>query len=129
MTAATGLARIGQIAVTVHDLDRAIGFYRDTLGVPFLFQAPPQMAFFDCAGVRLLLGVPAEEGSNHGSSVLYFAVDDIREAHEHLAGRGVAFSQDPHLVAKLPDREVWLAFFKDSEGNTLALISEPATRS
>jgi methylmalonyl-CoA/ethylmalonyl-CoA epimerase len=125
MTAATALARIGQIAMNVTDLDRAIGFYRDTLGVPFLFQAPPQMAFFDCAGVRLLLGVPTEPGVAHGSSVLYFAVDDIREMHKLLAGRGVSFSQDPHLVARLADREVWLAFFKDTEGNTLALISEP----
>jgi catechol 2,3-dioxygenase-like lactoylglutathione lyase family enzyme len=127
MTALTpaGLSRIGQVAMTVKDLDRAIRFYRDTLGLPFLFQAPPALAFFDCAGVRLLLDVPLDKEFDRPGSILYFAVDDIRQTHEMLVSRGVAFRREPHLVAKLPDREVWMAFFDDTEGNTLAIMAEP----
>ena len=102
-------------------------FYRDTLGLSFLFTAPPKLAFFDCAGTRLLLDVPEDAEFDHPGSVLYFAVEDIRTAHSVLAGRGVAFRGEPHLIAKLPDREVWMAFLTDSEGNTLALMSEPRT--
>jgi predicted enzyme related to lactoylglutathione lyase len=120
-----GLSRIGQIAMTARDLDRAVTFYRDALGLPFLFTAPPQMAFFDCGGTRLLLGVPEDKEHDHPGSILYFAVDDIRQMYETLKARGVAFRGEPHLVARLADREVWLAFFKDSEENTLALLSEP----
>jgi predicted enzyme related to lactoylglutathione lyase len=103
-----------------------VRFYRDSLGLSFLFTAPPQMAFFDCGGVRLLLGVPEEKAFDHPGSILYFTVDDIRQMHRVLVSRGVTFRQEPHLVARLPDREVWLAFFDDTEGNTLALMSEPA---
>ena len=120
-----GLSRIGQIAMTARDLDRAVRFYRDTLGLPFLFTAPPKLAFFDCAGVRLLLDVPEDKEFDHPGSILYFAVDDIRQSHRLLVSRGVTFRQDPHLIARLPDREVWMAFFDDTEGNTLALMSEP----
>jgi methylmalonyl-CoA/ethylmalonyl-CoA epimerase len=109
------------------DLDRAVGFYRDKLGLPFLFKAPPQLAFFDCGGVRLLLDVPADKEFDHPGSILYFAVDDIRKTHELLVSRGVVFRGEPHLIARLPDREVWMAFFDDSEDNTLALMSEPRT--
>jgi predicted enzyme related to lactoylglutathione lyase len=126
MTATTaGLSRLGQISMRARDLDRAVQFYRDTLGLPFLFKAPPQMAFFDCAGVRLLLGVPEDKAFDHPGSILYFAVEDIRQMHETLVSRGVVFRGEPHLIAKLPDREVWLAVFDDTEGNTLALIAEP----
>jgi catechol 2,3-dioxygenase-like lactoylglutathione lyase family enzyme len=118
------LSRIGQIAVTAHDVDRATAFYRDTLGMKLLFQAPPQLSFFDCDGVRLMLSRPSEEEFDHPSSVLYFRVEDIRRAHEELSRKGVAFRDAPHLVAKLPDHELWMTFFKDSEGNTLALMSE-----
>jgi methylmalonyl-CoA/ethylmalonyl-CoA epimerase len=124
---APGLSRIGQVSMAVKDLDRAVRFYRDTLGLPFLFQAPPQLAFFDCAGTRLLVEVPTDEEFRHPGSVLYFAVDEIHRAHEALASRGVAFRQGPHLVARLPDREVWMAFFGDNEGNTLALMAELRT--
>ena len=121
----TGLSRIGQISMTARDLDRAVRFYRDTLGLTFLFTAPPQLAFFDCAGVRLLLDVPVDKAFDHPGSILYFSVDDIHAAHQGLLSRGVVFSKAPHLIAKLPDREVWMAFFDDTEGNTLALMSEP----
>jgi len=119
------LSRIGQIAMTARDLDRAVAFYRDTLGLRFLFRAPPRLAFFDCDGVRLLLDVPEDEEFDHPGSILYFAVEDIRQMHQALVARGVTFRKDPHLIARLPDREVWMAFFDDTEGNTLALMSEP----
>lgn len=128
MTAA-GLSRIGQISMNARDLDRGVAFYRDALGLTFLFKAPPQMAFFDCGGVRLLLGVPEDKQFDHPGSILYFAVDDIKQQHQTLTSRGVKFRGEPHMAAKLPDREVWLAFFEDTEGNTLALISEPKVRS
>lgn len=124
MTAADGLSRIHQISMRAHDVDRAVGFYRDALGLPFLFAAPPRLAFFDCGGVRLMLSTP-EPGFDHPGSVLYFAVDDIRAACETLKARGVAFRTGPHKIATLADREVWLADFEDTEGNTLALMAEP----
>ena len=124
MTATTGLSRIHQISMRVHDVDRAVRFYRDALGVRFLFAAPPQLAFFDCGGVRLMLSTP-EPGFDHPGSVVYFAVDDIKEAYAALQARGVTFAGEPHKIATLADREVWLAEFQDTEGNSLALMSEP----
>jgi predicted enzyme related to lactoylglutathione lyase len=124
-TPAFGLARIGQISVTAHDLDRAAGFYRDVLGVKELFRVP-KMAFFDCGGVRLMLGLPEKPEFDHPSSVLYFDVPDIEEAHRTLAGRGVRFETEPHFVAPLGARDLWMAFFRDSEGNLMALQSERA---
>jgi len=118
-----GLRQIGQIAVTVHDLEKAIAFYRDTLGIRFLFQVP-QMAFFDCGGIRLMLGVPETPEFDHPSSILYYKIDDIHAAFETLTARGVMFKDKPHLIAKLPDHELWMAFFGDVDGNTLALMSE-----
>ena len=124
-----GLGPIGQIAVPVRDLDRAITFYRDTLGMRFLFQAPPGLAFFDCNGIRLLLDAPAGNGEfqNH-SSVIYFNVPDIQLAFDTLSSRGVSFEGKPHLIAKLPDREVWMAFFRDPDQNLHALMSELRTK-
>lgn len=119
-----GLSRIHQISMRAHDVDRAVRFYRDALGLTFLFAAPPGLAFFDCDGVRLMLSSP-EPGFDHPGSVLYFAAEDIRQMHDTLAARGVAFRTAPHRIATLPDREVWLADFEDSEGNVLALMSEP----
>ena len=127
MTLAPGLSRIHQISMRTHDVERAVAFYRDTLGLPFLFAVPPGLAFFDCNGVRLMLSTP-EPGFDHPGSVLYFAVDDIRQMHDTLAARGVAFVTPPHKIATLADREVWLADFHDTEGNTLALMSEPRLR-
>ena len=125
MAQSAGLSRIHQVSMRAHDIERAVRFYRDALGLPFLFAAPPRLAFFDCNGVRLMLSTP-EPGFDHPGSILYFAVDDIAKAHEMLASRGVTFGTAPHKIATLADREVWLADFKDSEGNTLALMSEPA---
>ena len=124
MTLAPGLSRLHQIAQPVHDTDRAVAFYRDVLGVRLLFTAPPGLAFFDCDGVRLMLSPPSP-GHERPGSVLYFAVDDIMATHTALTARGVTFSEAPHKIATLPDREVWLAAFSDTEGNPLALMSEP----
>ena len=117
-------ARIGQIAIVVQDLDRAVAFYRDTLGLRFLFQAPPKLAFFDCGGVRLMLDVPEEEEFKHPASILYYKVDDIRATWAALRDRGVEFRDEPHRVARMPDHELWMTFFRDPEGNTLALMSQ-----
>ncbi|HLX45701.1 MAG TPA: VOC family protein [Bryobacteraceae bacterium] len=116
------LSTIGQIALTTRDLAPAVEFYRDKLGVRFLFQAP-NMAFFDCGGVRLMLG-PPEGTKDSFNSILYFKVDDIQAAAETLKARGVVFEREPHLVAKMPDHDLWLAFFRDPEGNVLALMCE-----
>jgi methylmalonyl-CoA/ethylmalonyl-CoA epimerase len=120
-----GLATIGQIAIGVADLDRAIGFYRDVLGMRFLFQAPPGLAFFDCGGIRLMLDRPARD-NGAGTSIIYYQVDDIEEAASALKGRGAAFESDPHLVARMDDAELWMGFLRDTEGNLLAIMSEVA---
>lgn len=117
------LSRIGQIAVPVSDLKRALEFYRDTLKIKFLFDVP-NMAFFDCTGVRLMLTLPEDNAAVMQSSIIYYAVSNINSAHSVLASRGVEFISEPHLVAKMPDHDLWMAFFTDSEGNTLALMSE-----
>ena len=127
MTTTAGLVRIHQISMRVHDVDRAVRFYRDILGLPFLFAAPPRLAFFDCGGVRLMLSTP-EPGFDHPGSVVYFSVEDIHRVHETLKARGVVFRSEPHSIARLADREVWLVDFEDTEGNPLALMSEPGVR-
>jgi methylmalonyl-CoA/ethylmalonyl-CoA epimerase len=124
-TSGVTVRRIGQIAITVRDLERARAFYRDVLELRHLFDAPPRMSFFECGGVRLLLGEPEPGVEPGGASILYLDVADISATHEVLAGRGVALEAAPHKVADLGDRELWLAFFRDSEGNMLALMSEP----
>jgi methylmalonyl-CoA/ethylmalonyl-CoA epimerase len=118
-----GLDQIGQIAVPVSDIDRAVSFYRDTLGMRFLFQAPPGLGFFDCAGVRLMLDAPAKAQAG-SSSVIYYRVPDLNAAFATLLARGVHFEAKPHLIARLPDHELWMAFFRDPDGNLLALMSE-----
>ncbi|MGH7680823.1 MAG: VOC family protein [Candidatus Eiseniibacteriota bacterium] len=119
-----GLSQIGQIAVPVADIDRAVAFYRDVLGMRFLFQAPPGLGFFDCAGVRLMLDAPARAEGSTQASVIYYKVADLDAAYETFQKRGVSFEAKPHLIAKLPDHELWMAFFRDPDGNLLALMSE-----
>ena len=116
------LGRIGQITVTITDVDRAIGFYRDTLGLPFLFRAG-NLAFFDCDGVRLMLSPPEKPGEIY-SSVIYFKVDDVERSFETLVSRGAAPEGKPHLIARMPDHELWMGFFRDPDRNLLAIMSE-----
>jgi predicted enzyme related to lactoylglutathione lyase len=118
------LAEIGQISVNIHDLDRAVAFYKDTLGVKHLFTVPPQMAFFDCSGIRLMLAIPERPELDHPSSILYFKVPDIEEAHKIFKSHGVHFETKPMLVAPMATHDLWLAEFRDSENNVLALMCE-----
>jgi predicted enzyme related to lactoylglutathione lyase len=124
--AKVALTTIGQIAVTVHDIPRAVAFYRDVLGVPFLFEVPG-MAFFQSGDVRLMLGL--HENDAHGfSSILYFKVDDINGAYSELKDKGVPFTHEPRLIHRGSRTDLWLAFFTDPDGNTMALMSEVARR-
>jgi len=118
------LSQIGQIFVNVKDLERAIAFYRDVLGMRFLFTAPPGMAFFACGDVRIMMGIADRPEINHPASVIYYKVDDIEKVYEVFNARGVEFIVKPHLVAPMPTYDLWLADFRDSEGNILALMSE-----
>ena len=118
-TGMTALGRLGQIALPSSDVDRALAFYRDTLGLKFLFRFD-NLIFFDCSGVRLLIeGSPAVRSDRTGCH--YYLVPDIDRAYADLASRGVAFSGEPHLIARMPDHELWMAFFKDPDGNALLL--------
>ena len=117
------ISRLGQVALTVSDLERAVGFYRDSLELPFLFQFPG-MAFFNCDGVRLMLATPEGGQGMRENSVLYFKVADIHAEAQRLVAHGVKFEGEPHLVAKLADHDLWMAFFRDPDSNLLALMSE-----
>ena len=124
-TEQVALDRIGQIAIRVADIGRAVRFYRDTLGMRFLFEVP-NLAFFDCGGVRLMLSTAESAEFDHPGSVIYYKVNDIDASFETLKKRGAEFVGKPHLIAKLEDHDLWMAFLKDTEGNTLALMSEVA---
>jgi len=119
------LNQIGQIALHADDLNRAVAFYRDTLGMRFLFQAPSGLAFFDCGGIRLMLdAVKEKDTSDRITSLIYYKVADINATYETLVSRGVKFESKPHLIAKMPDHDLWMGFFRDSEENLVGLMSE-----
>jgi len=119
-----GITRLGQIAINVKDVDRAAAFYENVLNLKLLFKAPPGLAFFDCGGVRLMLDHAEKPEFDHPSSVLYFAVPDIQSAYAKLKDSGVRFEDEPHMIAKMPTHDLWMTFFRDSEDNVLALMSE-----
>jgi catechol 2,3-dioxygenase-like lactoylglutathione lyase family enzyme len=119
------LDRIGQIAIRTRDMGRAVRFYRDTLGMRFLFEFP-NLAFFDCGGVRLMLNSPESAEFDHPGSVIYYKVPDLHASYDSLKKRGVTFIDEPHLIARMADHDLWMVFFRDSEENTLALMSEIA---
>jgi methylmalonyl-CoA/ethylmalonyl-CoA epimerase len=118
------LSDIGQIGLTVSDLEKAVAFYRDVLGLKHLFNAPPAMAFFAVGSVRLMLSRPEKPDSERFGCALYFKVADIQAARDALAACGVTFEVEPHRLAKMPDHELWMAFFRDPDGNLLALMCE-----
>lgn len=118
----TATRRIAQIALPVQDRARATAFYRDVVGLPLLFEVS-NLTFFDCAGTRLMLG-SAEGEADRGASIIYYAVDDVRTEHPRVAGRGAAVVRAPHMIAQVGGREIWMGFYRDSEGNTFALTSE-----
>jgi methylmalonyl-CoA/ethylmalonyl-CoA epimerase len=121
--AGLGISRLGQISITAHDLPRATAFYRDTLGLPLLFSAG-HSAFFDCAGVRIMLAKPEQPELDHPSSIVYFMVSNIVAASERLRASDVRLEGEPHLIARMPDHDLWMVHFYDSEGNLHALMSE-----
>ena len=118
-----GISRLGQVAINIHDQKRATEFYRDVLGLPLLFSAGP-LTFFDCGGVRLMLSHAEKPEFDHPGSVLYFIVPDIQSAYKRMRESNVHFEDEPHLIAKMPDHDLWMVFFRDSERNLLALMSE-----
>jgi len=117
------LGRIRQIAITVHDIERATKFYRDVLGMKFLFEFPG-LAFFDAGGVRLMLGKADTPDIEPPGSILYYLVSDIIGAHKALEEKGVEILISPRIVAPMPDHDLWISDYKDSEGNIFALMSE-----
>lgn len=124
-TTGTGVALggIGQVAVNVREIPRAVAFYRDTLGLPFLFEIPGA-AFFDCGGTRLMLAVAERPEFDHPASILYYRVADVQAAFAALTAAGVRAEGEPHLIARMPDHDLWMAFLRDSEDNPFALMSE-----
>jgi len=118
------IINIGQIAIPVSDLDTSITFYRGLPGLKFLFQAPPGLAFFQSGEVRLMLEASPPGRESARGSVIYFRTADIATLYQELLGKGVSFVDEPHLIAKMPDHELWMAFFRDPSGNLLALMAE-----
>src|SRR5579864_25291 len=124
LAAGIGISRIGQIALNAQDVERAAAFYQDTLGLKLLFKAGPKLAFFDCGGVRLMLTAPEKPEFDYPGSILYFTVPDIQAAHTTMKEKGVRFEDEPHVVARMPDHDLWMVFFRDTEGNLMGLMSE-----
>lgn len=118
-------ATLGQLALNAHDVERATAFYRDTLGLPFLFEYPG-LAFFKCGEVRLMISKPEKPEFDHPGSILYYKVPDVEAAYATLAGRGVVFRDKPHIVHRAPTYHLWMAFFTDTEGNFAAIMAEKA---
>ena len=117
-----GISRLGQVHIPAEDVERATAFYRDILGLPLLFTASG-MAFFNCGGVRLMIS-RTEGAGPRGGSILYFVVPDIGGAHTRLRDAGVRFESKPHKIAEMPTHDLWMTFFRDSEQNLMALMSE-----
>ena len=126
MAGSVKLSRIGQIAVNVRNAERAIEFYRDVLGMEFLFQVP-RMGFFNCDGIRLMLAESESPEFDHPASIVYYGVDDIQQTYDDLSKSGVVFTSPPRRIATVGEIDLWMAFFKDLDDNTLGLMSESPT--
>ena len=124
MSTESHLSEIGQIAVTVSNVDAALAFYRDALGLPFLFRAGPNLAFLQAGGTRLMLGTPQGAGTVGGNSILYFKVTDIAAAHAAVVARGAVNERAPQLAATMPDHALWTGFVRDPDGNLVGLMEE-----
>lgn len=122
--AGTKVVRLAQVALTVVDMERSKAFYGGTLGLPHLFDAPPGLSFFQCGETRLMLSRP--EGTEAGSTILYYGVDDVDAAYEEMQAKGVLFEEFPRVIAKVEGKEIRLAVCRDGEGNLLGLMSERA---
>ena len=119
----TMIKNVGQIGIPVKDINRALDFYKDKLGLSLLFNTD-SMAFFECDGLRLMLALPEKKEFAYSSSVIYFQVNNIKDTYERLKGNGVTFINEPHVVTKMGQTETWMVFFKDTEDNTHAFMSE-----
>ena len=130
MSKNSGLAlqRIKQIAVPVRDIKQAARFYRDTLGLTHLFDAPPALSFFDCGGVRLMLAGPEAQGKDGEEQhpVLFYDVSDIKKTHAKMKSSGAASIEEPHIITRMNGREIWIASVSDGQGNVVGLMSEVA---
>jgi predicted enzyme related to lactoylglutathione lyase len=118
------LSKIRQIAITVSDVDAALSFYRDILGIAFLFRPGPDLAFLDASGMRLMLTKPQGAGEVGRNSILYFQVTQIESTHEQLVARGAHSERTPQLTARMPDHELWISFLRDPDGNLIGLMEE-----
>ena len=118
------LGSIGQIAITVSDVAVATTFYRDVLGLTFLFEAGPNLAFLDAGGVRIMLSTPQGHGAPGANSVLYFRVNDIVQSYADIVARGATAEREPGLTARMPDHELWIGFVRDPDGNLVGLMEE-----
>lgn len=118
------LSTIGQIAITVSDVEEALAFYRDALGLDFLFSAGPGLAFLNADGVRIMLSTPQGAGTVGANSILYFKVSDIEAVHSSVIARGAKNERNPQLAAKMPDHEFWTGFLRDPDGNLVGLMEE-----
>jgi len=119
-----GTTALGQVALTVSDVARSIAFYRDAVGLRFLFSAGPTLAFLDLGGVRLMLSGPEGDFTPGSSTVLYIKVAEILASFAELKARGVGFVDEPHLIASMPDHDLWMCFFRDPDYHMLALMCE-----
>ena len=124
MHTVTALSEIRQIAVTVSDVDVALAYYRDILGLAFLFSAGPELAFLDAGGIRIMLSTPQGSGAAGANSVLYFKVADIEASHAAFVARGAIDERAPQLAAQMPDHELWIGFLRDPDGNLVGLLEE-----
>ena len=122
------LERIRQIGVPVRDIKEAARFYRDALGLTHLFDAPPALSFFDCGGVRLMLAGPEAQGKDGEEQhpVLFYDVSDIGKAHAKIRSSGAASIEEPHIIARMNGREIWISSVSDGQGNVVSLMSEVA---
>jgi methylmalonyl-CoA/ethylmalonyl-CoA epimerase len=125
--AGVGITGLGQVAISVKDVERATAFYRDVVGLPLLFTAPPGLAFLQCGGVRVMLARPEKDDQTQGASVLYFSVPDIQASYQRMKQLGARFEDEPHMIAKMPTHDLWMVFFRDTEDNLMGMMSEVAT--
>ena len=124
MSTSTGIESIGQIAVAITDIKKSVGFYRDVLGLELLFEVPSGLAMFNCGGVRLMLTTLQSSESDHHTSVIYYKVSDIQESAKVLKDNGVVFIQEPQLVAKMVDHDLWIGFLRDPDKNLVGIMAE-----
>ena len=118
------VSAIRQIAITVSDVSEALPFYRDALGLSFLFSPHSNLAFLDAKGVRIMLSTPQGAGTVGANSILYFTVEDIAATHATVVARGATSERAPALAAQMPDHELWTSFLRDPDGNLVGLMEE-----